>query len=281
MRRSRNEALALIYYDWISKVHGYGLIKHTDETIPWMKFHDPYSLSKPKPYTRFRKGVPFPYPQGGEWDELVENQARATHVDSAMENSTLNGNRFATTETIRIQFEQNMEARMHKVHAIIDEFQDKTIRETKVRCVAALYCVGQANYTNRSMRNYADAVSDGIGMRDESDEPIVTDDRINQVTAEQNGQQATALLDDPEWLSSADALSVAVIKEIKMVSKFTQEQLDRFARAVPPKTYEEAMKREDAELWIEATNTELSESGSEASRSLERKRHISHCVGPE
>ena len=38
---------------------------------------------------------------------------------------------------------------------------------------------------------------------------------------------------------------------------YTEEQLNAFARAPPPKNYEEAMKREDAPLWDAAVCIEL------------------------
>ena len=53
------------YYEWISKYHGYGSVKHDDAEIPWMEFENPYSDVRPD-VTEFQHGLPFPLPHGGD-----------------------------------------------------------------------------------------------------------------------------------------------------------------------------------------------------------------------
>ena len=55
-----------------------------------------------------------------------------------------------------------------------------------------------------------------------------------------------------------DEFALNVMLELAEQLKFSKEQLDQFARAEPPKDFEEAMTRPDAKLYELATAVELS-----------------------
>ena len=58
-------------------------------------------------------------------------------------------------------------------------------------------------------------------------------------------------------MGRTDAFTAAVIKEVSILQNYTAEQLNAFAKLPSPKTYDEAIAREDGPLWEAAVATEL------------------------
>jgi hypothetical protein len=70
--------------------------------------------------------------------------------------------------------------------------------------------------------------------------------QARQVSASTIGEFAEVMHLDADWRAQADVFTAAVVKEMATKKDYTEEQLNAFARASPPKNCEEAMKREGA-----------------------------------
>ena len=111
-----------LYYEWISKYHGYGAVKHDDDDVPWMKFLDPYSTARPRVTTKFQRGVPFPHPHGGECHSMTTS----SNADD------ISGNVAAVQQLAQIQLIENMKRRTKKISEIIDAEKDRIQMNIKV-----------------------------------------------------------------------------------------------------------------------------------------------------
>ena len=220
-----------LYYAWISKYHGYGSVKHDDIEVPWMKFVDPYSTARPKVITKFQRGVPFPHPHGGEWHCMITS----SNADD------INGNATAVECLAQIQLIENMKLRTAKIRTLIDDEKDKIQDELRVNCAAQINNVTSKEF-ERKPRTYV---------------AHVTDVQVQRVSNDQMAKYAEAFLCDSVFMGQTDAFTAAVIKEVSILQNYTAEQLNAFAKLPPPKTYDEAIEREDGPLWEAAVATEL------------------------
>lgn len=256
-----------LFYQWLSEQHGYGLIspKQSDsfkdpaiETPPWMKFYDPYSTYHPKTrqHNKFRKGIPFPYPVGGAWNELVilgqDKEENPNQAPKILES--------------QIHMLESMQRRLNKVHEDIDRRYEERVddvlsmlveNESATRKLAkkAMEKICGSSRGNK-------AINRAVNARVYAAQIIA--ERVASVAEENDGRPDDG--GDPvneeevfDIESCADEeFAMNVMLELAEQNKFSEERLKEFAKAKPPANFEEAMKRPDAKLYELATAIELS-----------------------
>ena len=256
-----------IFYDWLSEVHGYGAIApdesdrfefEQDNKPPWMKFYDPYSTfhAKTRQLNKFRKGVPFPYPCGGVWEKMLQQM-----------NSEKGGNpnQLPKDAEMQIHMMESMNRRLAKLYADIDQRYENQI--DSILSVVVEDESATRKLAKKAMKKFCSAktadVPDRIVNARVYAAQIIAD---NEVSIPEPGIGANCFENDGGDPAEGfdinvcmdDEFALNVMLELAEQLKFSKEQLDQFARAEPPKDFEEAMTRPDAKLYELATAVELS-----------------------
>jgi hypothetical protein len=250
------------YYEWLSKFHGYGSIKNSDDSIPWMKFSDPYSCIRPRKTTKFQKKVPFPYPSGPTWDELLSEWNSGADVGGHNPGDA-QSNQEAHAQFVKVEFENQAKRRLNSMDAKIDLAISEVQRTVKIAYINQLTAdpVEFFHASTRISQQGVKTQNQRCGIDGKPIELISETDAIealiSHVSVSTFGEFAETMHSNSEWREQADVFTAAVVKEMATKKDYTEEQLNAFARAPPPKNYEEAMKREDAPLWDAAVCVEL------------------------
>jgi hypothetical protein len=141
---SINHGQRKAFYTWLSARHGYG---HKPTVKAPFRFVNPYGSSSKT--HRFRAGIPFPYPSGGEWDSLTA-PVQVNHIMTVLH---MIENERQTLDKLSYKFpidrlecaakynitESEIQAAMDRMDEWIDMPQPKSYAATQQRPDAVLF----------------------------------------------------------------------------------------------------------------------------------------------